>query len=248
MAWESDRVPGEWTVEERIGDAASLHASWPGAEARPEVRTAALCRVTGPALVLGSTQSEAIVDRARAAAAGIAVARRRSGGGAVLVTPEDPVWVDVWLPAGDPLWRDDVGRAFDWLGDVWAGALHLSGITGVSAHRQGYLSCTPWSSLVCFGGVGTGEVVTDDGRKVVGLAQRRNRNGAWFHGSCVLRWDPRPLVDVLALARPERDAAVADLGAAVIGAGEMAAPGGPAVDRPVVAAAVIRSLPSEGHR
>ena len=43
----------------------------------------------------------------------------------------------------------------------------------------------PWATSVCFGGVGTGEVVTADGRKVVGLAQRRNRAGAWFHGACV---------------------------------------------------------------
>ena len=40
---------------------------------------------------------------------------------------------------GDPLWRDDVGRAFDWLGDAWASALHLAGVTGVSARRQGAL-------------------------------------------------------------------------------------------------------------
>ncbi len=238
-------MPGHWEVEEREGDAASLLDGWPATETHPAVRAVALCRVTAPSLVLGSTQPEAIVDPARAAAAGIAVSRRRSGGGVVLVTPEDPVWIDVWLPAGDPLWHDDVGRAFDWLGDCWVDALRLSGISGVAARRQGYLSCTRWSSLVCFGGVGTGEVVTGDGRKVVGLAQRRNRNGSWFHGACVLRWDPGPLVDVLALAPAERVEAIADLGAAVVGVSDLSdQEGGPAVDRSELAAALVTSLPS----
>ena len=123
------------------------------------------------------------------------------------MTRTDPVWIDIWLPAGDLLWRDDVGRSFDWLGDAWVEALDQRGISGLAAHRDGYLACTPWSAMVCFGGVGSGEVVTADGRKVVGLAQRRNRSGAWFHGACVLHWEPAAAcVDVLALSAPERDA------------------------------------------
>ncbi|MGH3579451.1 MAG: lipoyl protein ligase domain-containing protein, partial [Mycobacterium sp.] len=185
-------MPHGWRVEQRTGDAATLHASWPAVAARPGERALAICRATASALVLGSTQPESIVDGARAEAGGIAVARRRSGGGAVLVTPEDPVWIDAWVPAGDPLWRDDVGRGFDWLGDAWVEALGRSGIEGLVARRQGRAACTRWSGLVCFGGVATGEVVTGDGRKVVGLAQRRDRRGSWFHGACVLRWDPGP--------------------------------------------------------
>jgi lipoate-protein ligase A len=209
----------------------------------------ALCRVTSPAIVLGSTQPEAVVDPDRASAAGMAVVRRRSGGGAVLVTPEDPAWVDVWVPAGDPLWHNDVSRAFDWLGDAWVGALNGMGITGVSARRQGYLSCTPWSPLVCFGGIGTGEVATDDGRKVAGLAQRRNRDGAWFHSACVVRWDPVPLVDALALSPTERQMAAVDLGAAVVGAGELGSQHGrPLVNRTAIVDSLIRSLPTEVDR
>ena len=69
--------------------------------------------------------------------------------------------------------------------------------------------------------MGTGEVVTADGRKVVGLAQRRNRAGAWFHGACVLRWDADPLVELLAMDAEERNAAVAGLAGAVVGAAEL---------------------------
>ena len=39
---------------------------------------------------------------------GVAVVRRRSGGGAVLLDPGGVVWVDVVVPRHDPRWDDDV--------------------------------------------------------------------------------------------------------------------------------------------
>lgn len=233
-----------WRVEERVGEASVLHAGWPSVEADPARRALSVCRVASTAVVLGSTQSDSVVDGDQALAGGVSVARRRSGGGAVLVTAGEPAWIDAWVPAGDALALPDVARAFDWLGDTWVEALGRVGVDGLAAHRGGYLTCTRWSSLVCFGGVGSGEVVTDDGRKVVGLAQRRNRDGAWFHSACVLRWDPRPLVDLLALARSEKEAAVSGLGAAVIGAADLAGQRG--IGRPDaadLASALIASLP-----
>ena len=235
---------GRWRVDERTGDAAALHGAWPMVGDDPSRRAVAVCRVTGPSLVLGSTQSAAAVDGPRAEAAGIAVVRRSSGGGAVLVVPGDPVWVDAWVPAADPLWHRAVDRAFDWLGQAWVDALERVGISGTAPHREGYLACTRWSSLVCFGGVGAGEVVTPDGRKVVGLAQRRNRHGAWFHGAGVLRWDPAPLLEVLALDPAERQAATAGLEAAVVGVADLAdEQGTPAPDRASLIAALMSSLP-----
>ncbi|MGH9080421.1 MAG: lipoyl protein ligase domain-containing protein [Acidimicrobiales bacterium] len=236
-------APG-WTVDERRGDAATLHAVWPAVEASPERRAVAICRVSGPAVVLGSTQPGGVVDPIRAARSGVAVARRRSGGGAVLVTPEEPAWFDLWLPATDPLWCADVARAFDWVGDTWVAALQLLGLSGLEAHRSGLLSCTSWSAEVCFGGVGRGEVVTGDGRKVVGLAQRRTRAGAWFHGACALCWDPAPLVEVLSLRPGERAAAVRELAAAAVGVVDLAVEAGrSAIDGPAVASALLDALP-----
>jgi lipoate-protein ligase A len=204
----------------------------------------AVCRVTVPSVVLGSTQPESVVDRGSADGAGISVVRRSSGGGAVLVAPGEPVWVDAWVPAGDPLWNRAVDRAFDWLGQAWVGALEHLGIAGSAAHRQGYVACTRWSSLVCFGGVGAGEVVASDGRKVVGLAQRRTRQGAWFHGACVLRWDPVPLLGLLDLEPAEREAAALGLRAAVVGVGDLADEQGVAApDGPEVVSALLGSLP-----
>ncbi len=160
-------------------------------------------------VVLGSTQPDTVIDRVAAEAAGLAVARRRSGGGAVLHGPEEASWVEVWLPRGDPRWDDDVHRSFGWLGDAWASVLADAGATGVAVHR-GSLQRTAWSDLVCFGGLGSGEV-TVEGRKVVGIAQRRSRAGARFQCAVLHRWRPADLVDVLAITPGARAQAVAEL-------------------------------------
>jgi len=39
---------------------------------------------------------------------------------------------------------------------------------------------------------------------VVGLAQRRSRSGAWFHGAAYLHWDPARLLALLELSVAER--------------------------------------------
>ncbi len=191
-------------------------------------------------MVLGSTQPESTIDGGRAASRGIAVARRRSGGGAVLVTPDDPVWIDVWVPSADPLWQADVGRAFDWLGDTWVRALAGLGVGGLAAHRRGAVPATRWSALVCFGGVGTGEVLTAAGCKVVGLAQRRTRYGALFQTACVLHWDARPLAELLDLSDSDRTAAGRQLADAARGVDDIRLAAG---DRhPVTPEAVIASF------
>ena len=238
---QSGRESGGWRVEERTADAGTLHASWPAVEDDPGHRAVAVCRVTSPAVVLGSAQSPGVLDPDRIAGSGVMVTRRRSGGGAVMVTPADPVWVYVWVPSGDQLWRDDVGRAFDWLGGAWVAALARVGIDDVSAHDGGYLSCTRWARTVCFGGVGTGEVVAGDGRKVVGLSQRRTRAGAWFHGACYLEWDPSGLVGLLDLSSRDRAAAVADLTVAAVGVRDLV-PGSGGIDADRMASALVAAL------
>jgi lipoate-protein ligase A len=92
---------------------------------------------------------------------------------------------------------DDVGRAFHWLGDVWASALGALGVGGAQVHRRGLVH-TALSDLVCFAGLGPGEI-TVDGAKVVGMAQRRTRAGALFQCAVPLVWNPDRLAGLLGL-------------------------------------------------
>ncbi len=58
-----------------------------------------------------------------------------------------------------------------------------------------------WAELVCFAGIGPGEVLLG-GRKLVGISQRRTRNGSRFQCMVHTRWSPDVLVDLLAEPRP----------------------------------------------
>jgi len=176
-------------------------------------------RVQRPIVVLGSTQPEAVVKSRRARREGIAVCRRRSGGGAVFVDERDPLWIDLWVPRGDPLWEDDVSRASFWIGEWWSSVLAGLGVPDVTVH-QGRFVATRWSKWVCFAGRGAGEVLVGE-RKLLGIAQWRGREGALFHLAAYRSWDPDPLVRVLALGRRDRRAAARDLRGAVTGLDEL---------------------------
>jgi len=196
-----------WVVERHRGSPADLHAlEWP----EPVVPTVWVLEVASAALVLGSTQSADMVDHAALDARGIELARRRSGGGAVLLEPEGSVWVDILVPREDPRWVDDVGRSFAWLGQAWVAALADLGVAGAEVHA-GALQCGRFGKQVCFAGIGPGEV-TIDGVKVVGLSQRRTRAGARFQ--CVVHrsWTPEPYA-AIAGVEPDELPPVAIVGA-----------------------------------
>lgn len=204
--------PLGWEVEEHLEAPSAFHARPLPEDGR---RRAWVCRPDRPALVLGSAQRDDVVDGQACEQAGVEVVRRRSGGGAVLVVPDELLWVDVLIPAGDPLWSPDVGRAFHWLGDVWAAALAGLGVAA-TVHR-GPLQRTPWSSLVCFAGLGPGEVclagpASEGTPKVVGISQRRTRASARFQCAALLRWEPAALGGLLALPPRDRERMVRDVG------------------------------------
>jgi lipoate---protein ligase len=217
----ADLSSREWRVEVRSGPAGELHAAWPAVDSDPHSRAVAVCEPTGPCVVLGSTQSDEQADAARARERGVMVARRRTGGGAVYLEADNPIWIDLWLPADDQLASTDVGRSFDWLGDAWVAALSGLGVRGLRSHRLGAVAVSEWSSLVCFAGIGNGEVLDPLGRKIVGLAQRRIRSGAWFQSACLLRWDPGLLLDTLSLGASERARARRELDDVATGVGDL---------------------------
>lgn len=189
-----------FAVVERAADPGTLHAFEPPIEPTP---TIVVAEVTAPALVLGSTQSAGDADPDRAARDGYDIVRRRSGGGAVWLAPGAQLWVDVWVPAGDRLWDDDVSRAAVPVGQAWRAALESLGLgVGLWVHEGGVVA-RPWSDLVCFAGVGPGEVLDDTGRKWVGISQRRTRSWIRLQTMAHRVWDPAAAASALGHAADE---------------------------------------------
>ena len=198
----------------RRGPVTELLRPWWPDRAVPAI---AVFEVTGaPTLVLGSTQGRFVLGSAARTgsyeelradvepqsnggpASGEGnLTRRASGGGAVLVSPGAQVWIEVFLPRGHPLWRDDVVLSGLWIGEAWADAFRSLGSPETALVHRGRLSGGSWSKVVCFAGLGPGEV-TVGGRKVVGIAQRRDRGGARFQTTSPLVWDPVRTLGALA--------------------------------------------------
>lgn len=216
-------VEGGWTIRRLSGTVGELHQLSPDSDADREVW---LMSPQDAALVLGSAQSDDI-----ALSHGPGVVRRRSAGGAVLVAPDDSVWIDVVIGRSDPLWDEDVNRAPLWLGQAWREALaslEVSGGVVLDRYDPG-----PWGRLACFASRGPGEVLVG-GAKAVGVTQRRTRSTARFQTLVYRRWAPEELIARLKIAADQ----IEDLREALAGA---ALP----VDahRDVINAAFLSSLP-----
>lgn len=202
----------EWALETSVGEAEPFHhrplptldggapsnphgsASHPNAPSdqhSPLRPTVWVHQVTKPTLVLGSSQKHSILDISRATAAGYDISTRRSGGGLVVVLPHRSCWVDVILPVTHPLWHDDLSIGFHWLGQLWSETLTELGVSNTSVHT-GPLLNKEHGRVLCFAGIGPGEVLLD-GHKLVGLSQRRTRQGSRFQGLLVADWDPTPV-------------------------------------------------------
>lgn len=176
---------GEWRVAVVTTAAGDLH-SLDLSEVCGGERHVVVCVPTRPALVLGSTQPDDGIDARAASAAGVEVVRRRSGGGAVWVHPDDSVWIDLWVPRGDPLWTDDVSASMLFAGDAFVAA--IGGAPGLQVWRERFVA-GQHGRTVCFASMAPGEVVGPSG-KVVGMSQRRDRHGARVQCIAYRRWHP----------------------------------------------------------
>ena len=180
-----------WQIERQRGSAREFHAFDP---TLVDHRTAWVLEVEAPALALGSSQPETDVDAAAARRLGVDTFRRRSGGGAVFMAPQSCVWIDIIVPAGDPLWHEDVSLAPLWLGEVWAATLRQVGVAEPRIHA-GPMVRPALAPVVCFAGLAPGEVTAPLGAgdgvegKTVGISQRRTRSVARFQTIALLDWD-----------------------------------------------------------
>ena len=153
------------------------------------------------ALVLGSTQDLSVINSTECLKRGVEIVKRRSGGGAVLLSSETTVWIDVVLPATHELSVSDIGQAPLWLGKLFQRALIDLGVADLTLHELA-MEKTDWSTLICFAGRGPGEVFTHDGRKVVGISQRRTREWVRFQIVVSLAWRPEIFLALLNAPKP----------------------------------------------
>jgi lipoate-protein ligase A len=211
---------------------------------RAEPRRLVVVRdVTGPTLVLGSTQPTELVAGAAMRERGVALARRRGGGGAVSLGVGEQLWLDAWIPRDDPLWVLDVSAAAEWVGAWWMEALARVGQRGFDVHT-GRSVPGDLGDLVCFAGRGPGEVFLG-ASKVVGLSQWRAREGTLFSSCAYLRWDPVPLLALVEVDETARAELARDLAPVAVGLAELDPP---VADLHGVRAALLDSFPDFGMK
>lgn len=181
----------------RTATAEELHAVTP--IRRDGVRLVR-CIPESMTLVLGSRQSEHLIDLERAAQRNVEVIRRRSGGGIVLVDPHRSLWIDIEIGADDPRHVAEPLGMMEQVGRWWLAALttldcHLPDIWQFVGQSESSSS----GELVCFAGHSHGELMQGE-LKLVGLSQRRTRDGARVQGQLHFA---DPTDEILGLIRNE---------------------------------------------
>jgi lipoate-protein ligase A len=153
-------------------------------------------RPTDAVLVLGSAQR----------VTGPRPSLRRSTGGGAVSCDDHYLMLDIVLPRGHPLVIDDVGQSYRWLARGLQAALEARGaaLRAVTPREAAKLPVAERAAarLACFAGTGSYELVTRDGRKLVGLAQRRRGGAALLQAAAYVA---PPRLDVAARLGLPRD-------------------------------------------
>jgi lipoate-protein ligase A len=145
-------------------------------------------RWTEPAVIIGRCQSVANeVDRGAAAAMGVRVVRRMTGGGAMFLQPHGAVTYSLYLPEAAVAGLT-IRQSYE-VCDAWV----IRGLRelGVDAHH------VPINDIACSGG------------KIGGAAQARRRGVVLHHTTLAYDMDPGEMVRVLRIGREKlKDKAV----------------------------------------
>ena len=182
-----------WIVKKSEGSVADRHLTLPSFDARQII----IHEIDKPTMVFGTAQRNTHLEEDIKCD----YVYRKSGGGAVFLEPGQVLWVDFVIPRGDLLWCDDIRYSSVWLGELWVSALRGVGLSG--GVHDGEIRKNELSPFVCFAGLTTGEV-TLFGKKIIGISQRRTREGAWFQCAALFSWPVKAIVDLLHLEPREK--------------------------------------------
>ncbi len=154
-----------------------------------------------PCISLGRHQPLAEIDVERARAAGVDIVRRPTGGRAILHT--DELTYSVAGPTTEPRLQGAVLDCYLRLSEALTRGLEY---LGVHVHKADATArAGPDVSAICFEVPSAYEILTVDGRKIVGSAQVRKRDWMLQHGAIPLWGDVTRLVDFLALPAEEKE-------------------------------------------
>jgi lipoyl(octanoyl) transferase len=154
-----------------------------------------------PCLSLGRGQSVGDLDLAACHRAGVQMVRRPSGGRAILHT--DELTYSVAMLETDPRASGDVVDSYRRLSEGLLAGLHFLGVDAVQAVSPSQSGGD--LSAACFEASSHYEIAAG-GRKLIGSAQWRSRNGVLQHGSLPLLGDITRIVDYLNFSALEREA------------------------------------------
>lgn len=150
---------------------------------------------TPACLSLGVAQPFADVDTARLRAHGWDVVRRITGGRAILHT--DELTYSVIGPAENPILAGSVLESYSRLAQA---LLHAVQVLGMSVEmKEGKADESGKSNPVCFEVPSTYEI-TVNGKKLIGSAQARRKEGVLQHGSLPLVGDLTRICQALSFA------------------------------------------------
>ena len=155
-----------------------------------------------PCLSLGYAQPFSDVDIPRLKERGWELVRRPTGGRAILHT--DELTYSVIAPPDEPRLAGTLLESYNHLAQALLAALRLLGLP-VEMQERSAASQAGNTNPVCFEAPSTYEI-TVGGKKLVGSAQARRKEGVLQHGSLPLTGDLARLIDCLTLPEAEADA------------------------------------------